>query len=86
MAEIDRGTGREIESFVWDKLSLVVNEIFDDDTTVVSLHTWLETEAAGKIAEAKCRQICELTDELNLGTDTRLGEIRAQVGVEVQPE
>ena len=86
MAEIDQETRREIEFFVRDNLSLVVDEIFDDSTTVVSLRAWLETEAADKIAEAKRRQICELADELNLGADTRLGDIRAQVGTEVQPE
>ena len=86
MAEIDRETRREIEFFVRDNLSLAVNEIFDDGATIVSLRAWLETEAAGKIADTKRRQICELADELNLDADTRLGDIRTQAGAEVDAE
>jgi len=86
MAEIDRETRREIEFFVRDNLSRVVEEIFDDGTTIVSLRAWLDMEAADKIAEAKRRQICELADELSLGEDTRLGDIRVQAGIDVGSE
>jgi len=86
MAEIDQETRREIEFFVRDNLSRTVEEIFDDGTTIVSLRAWLETEAADKIAEAKRQRICELADELSLGEDTRLGDIRAQVGTDVGSE
>jgi len=79
MPGLDTETRRVIEFFVRDNISRVVEQIFNDPGTITTLRSWLEAEATSKIAKDRRRRIVELADDLNLGEETKLGDIREQV-------